>query len=75
MHLEEDVPEGRAAWKSERIGCCPGSGCQIVNGKLVSYFWDYFLMCKRHIGALAVQISDPIQKIVGRGNQKDVTTG
>lgn len=49
--------------------------CQRVNGQLVSYLWDYFLMCKRHIGALALQISDPIQKIVGGGNQKDMTTG
>ena len=74
MHLEV-VPDGRAAWKSERIGCCPGSGCPRVNGQLVSYLWDYFLMCKRHTGALALQISDPIQKIVGGGNQKDMATG
>ena len=30
---------------------------------------------QKMIGALAVQISDPIQKSVGGGNQKDVTTG
>ena len=69
------MPEGKAMWKSEKIGSYSRPGCQIVNGRLVSYLCNYFLMCKIQIGALVIQISDSIQKIVGGGIQEDMTTG
>lgn len=57
MHLGESMPVGRTAWKRERSEFYSLLGPQMVNGQLVSDRWVHLLMCKTHMGALAVQVS------------------